>query len=46
MLDLITQAQIWTVLLDQAEKQNLGLVIVSHNSPLMEKLCTRMQTLA
>ena len=46
MLDLITQAQIWTFLLDQAEKRNLGLVIVSHNSPLMEKLCTRMQTLA
>ena len=46
MLDLITQAQIWTFLLDQAEKRSLGLVIVSHNSPLMEKLCTRMQTLA
>lgn len=46
MLDLITQAQIWTFLLDQAEKRNLGLVIVSHNSPLMEKLCTRVQNLA
>ena len=33
-------------LLDQAEKRNLGLVIVSHNSPLMEKLCTRVQNLA
>ena len=45
MLDLITQAQIWTFLLDQAEKRNLGLVIVSHNSPLMEKLCIRVQNL-
>ena len=46
MLDLITQAQIWTFLLEQAEKRNLGLVIVSHNSALLEKLCTRTQTLA
>ena len=46
MLDLVTQAQIWTFLLDQAEKRNLGLVIVSHNSALMEQLCTRVQTLA
>ena len=45
MLDLITQAQIWTFLLDQAEKRDLGLVIVSHNSPLMEKLCIRVQNL-
>lgn len=46
MLDLITQAQIWTFLLEQAERRNLGLVIVSHNSALLEKLCTRTQTLA
>ena len=46
MLDLITQAQIWTFLLEQAERRNLGLVIVSHNSALLEKLCTRIQTLA
>lgn len=46
MLDLITQAQIWTFLLEQAEKRDLGLVIVSHNSALMEQLCTRVETLA
>ena len=45
MLDLITQAQIWTFLLDQAERRNLGLVIVSHNAPLLERLCTRIQPL-
>lgn len=46
MLDLITQAQIWTFLLEQAEKRDLGLVIVSHNSALLEQLCTRVETLA
>ena len=46
MLDLITQAQIWAFLLEQAERRNLGLVVVSHNSALLEKLCTRTQTLA
>ena len=45
MLDLITQAQIWTFLLEQAERRNLGLVIVSHNTPLLERLCTRIQDL-
>lgn len=45
MLDLITQAQIWTFLLEQAEKRDLGLVIVSHNSALIERLCTRVETL-
>ena len=45
MLDLITQAQIWTFLLEQAEQRNLGLVIVSHNTPLLERLCTRIQDL-
>ena len=45
MLDLITQAQIWTFLLEQAEKRDLGLVIVSHNSALLEQLCTRVQSL-
>ena len=45
MLDLITQAQIWTFLLEQAERHNLGLVIVSHNTPLLERLCTRIQDL-
>ena len=45
MLDLITQAQIWAFLLEQAEKRDLGLVIVSHNSALIERLCTRVETL-
>ena len=45
MLDLITQAQIWTVLMEEAERRGLGLLIVSHNAPLLERLCTRIETL-
>lgn len=45
MLDLITQAQIWAVLLREAERRGLGLLIVSHNAPLLERLCTRIETL-
>ena len=30
MLDLITQAQLWSFLLSQAEERNLGLLVVSH----------------
>lgn len=45
MLDPITQAQIWNVLLAQAEERQLGLLIVSHDSALLERLCTRIQRL-
>ena len=42
MLDLVTQAQIWSFLLEEAERRRLGLLIVSHNSSLLERLCTRI----
>ena len=42
MLDVITQAQIWKVILDQAKNQNLGMVVVTHNMHLAEKICTRI----
>ena len=45
MLDLVTQAQIWEFLLDVASRRNLGLLIVSHQSLLLEKLCTRIERL-
>ena len=41
MLDLITQAQLWQFLLHEAERRDLGLLIVSHSPPLLERLCTR-----
>ena len=41
MLDLVTQAQMWEFLLCQAQERALGLVIVSHNTALMDRLCAR-----
>ena len=45
MLDLITQAQIWAFLLEEAERRNLGLLIVSHSDALLRRICTRIQVL-
>ena len=42
MLDLITQAQLWQFLLHEAERRDLGLLIVSHSPPLLERLCTQV----
>lgn len=41
MLDLITQAQIWSFLLEEARRRELGLLIVSHSAPLLERVCSR-----
>lgn len=42
MLDAITQAQIWNLLLDEGEKRNLGMMIITHNKSLAERVCTRI----
>ena len=41
MLDVITQAQIWNVVLAEAEKRNMGLIAVTHNRHLAERIATR-----
>lgn len=41
MLDYITQAQLWQVVLDQAERRDLGLLVVSHSAQLLRQVCTR-----
>jgi len=41
MLDLITQSQIWSFLLKEVEHRQIGLLAVSHNQPLMDRVCTR-----
>lgn len=45
MLDPITQAQIWHVILSAVEKQNLGVLVISHEQPLINRLCTRIVNL-
>lgn len=41
MLDVITQAQIWQIVLDVAAKNQLGLVVVTHNEALARRVCQR-----
>lgn len=42
MLDAVTQAQIWSLLLDEVKKRNLGLLMVTHNAALAEQVCERI----
>lgn len=46
MLDVITQAQIWNVVLAEAEKRNMGIVAVTHNQHLAERIATRIVDLS
>lgn len=41
MLDVITQAQIWELVLNVAEKNRLGLIVVTHNHALAARVCQR-----
>ena len=45
MLDLITQSQIWSFLVQEVESRGIGLLAVSHSTPLLEQVCTRMEDL-
>lgn len=45
MLDVITQAQIWEVVLHVAKKNGLGLLVVTHNPFLAKQVCNRTITL-
>ena len=42
MLDALTQAQIWHVLLEESTAQNMGVILVSHSPSLTERVATRM----
>lgn len=42
MLDVITQAQIWNFILATVKERKIGLLVVTHNRALAERLCTRI----
>ena len=42
MLDVITQAQIWNFILETVTERKIGLVAVTHNKALAERICTRI----
>ena len=41
MLDLATQAQLWSFLVEEPTRRGIGLVAVSHSAPLLDRVCTR-----
>lgn len=41
-LDPITQAQIWSVILQEVEKHNMILIAITHNEALAQRIYTRM----
>lgn len=46
MLDVITQAQIWNVVLQEAERRNMGLIAVTHNQNLARRISTAIYDLS
>lgn len=42
MLDAITQAQIWEVVLEYAKKYNIGVIVISHEKALVNRICNRV----
>lgn len=46
MLDVVTQAQIWNVVLEEAQKRNMGIIAVTHNKHLAQRIATRVYDLS
>ena len=45
MLDLITQSLIWSFLIEEVERRQIGLLAVSHSMPLLKNVCTKIYDL-
>ncbi len=46
MLDALTQAHIWRVVTEWATGQGAGVLVVSHEAPLVRRLCSRVVELS
>lgn len=46
MLDVITQAQIWNVVLEEAQKRSMGIIAVTHNRHLAQRIADRTYDLS
>lgn len=42
MLDAITQAQIWQVVIDYCKDKGIGLIVISHDRDLIDRVCHRV----
>lgn len=45
MLDAVTQAQLWSVLLAEAAEGSMGLVFMTHSAALASRIATRVVSL-
>ena len=41
-LDAITQAQLWSVILEEVDKHNMTLVLITHNRHLANRVCEEL----
>ena len=46
MLDVITRAQIWNKILQEAGEQDMGIIAVTHNLELAKQICTKVYDLS
>ena len=46
MLDVITQAQIWNKILQEAGERDMGIIAVTHNLELAKRICTKVYDLS
>ena len=44
MFDAATQAKIWKVLVEYVRHHNIGLILISHEPALLDRLCDRIVT--
>lgn len=42
MLDAITQAQVWRTLIDIARKRRIGMLVISHDQALLQRICNHV----
>lgn len=42
MLDVITQAGLWNVVLEEVERRKMGLIVITHNMHLANQVCDRI----
>jgi peptide/nickel transport system ATP-binding protein len=45
MLDAITTAQIWHTILKQAKKNQMAILVISHETKLLNSICSRIESL-
>ena len=45
MLDAVTQAQLWHFLVEETQRQGIGMVLVSHSEALTQRVATRVERL-